>query len=146
MDNVESAKVMWELKEMISSTALQDGDFRKKLIANPNEAIESIVPGLIEQGLTFKVIEESDNELVIPLPPMLPHNDEDSEQELSEEQLAGVSGGAAFVVTKALIVKALVVMAAKGIAKAAAVSAAAGATAYAASQVTGKEVKPKYED
>lgn len=70
MENLESAKVLWELKELISSAALVDLDLRKKLISNPNETVESIFPGVCEQGLTFKVVEESDNELIIALPPV----------------------------------------------------------------------------
>lgn len=108
MENLESAKVLWELKELISSAALVDLDLRKKLISNPNETVESIFPGVCEQGLTFKVVEESDNELIIALPPVPPQSDEEIEEELSEEQLAGVSGGLAFAAVKAVVIAAIV--------------------------------------
>lgn len=131
MTNLDSAKVMWELKEFIASAVLGDEDLRNKLIENPNETIESILPGIADQGLSFKIVEERDNELIIALPPALPQGDEESEEELSEEQLAGVSGGVAFIIAKAAVISAIVTGA-----KAAAVGVVSGAAGYAGYQAS----------
>ena len=130
MENIETVKVLWELKELISSAALADLDLRKKLISNPNEAVESILPGISEQGLTFKILEESENELIIALPPVPPYSDEEIEEELSEEQLAGVSGGLAFATIKAAVIAGIV----KGV-KVGVSGAVGGAVGYGISKL-----------
>lgn len=130
MENTEIVKVLWELKELISSAALADPDLRKKLISNPNEAVESILPGISEQGLTFKILEESENELIIALPPVPPYSDEEIEEELSEEQLAGVSGGLAFATIKAAVIAGIV----KGV-KVGVSGAVGGAVGYGISKL-----------
>jgi hypothetical protein len=115
-----SIEAIKELKDFITSSAANDGELRKKLLQNPDATIQSLVPGIGDLGLNFSVVEEKDNEIVITLPPDI-SLDENTEEELTQEQLAGVSGGVAFGVVKAAVITACVFTAK---------SAAGGAAAY----------------
>lgn len=78
------------LTEKIQQMAATDEAFRRKLLADPRAAIAGMLGRELPAGLKVQVIEETANSHVIVLPPRTPtHADE-----LSEEQLSQISGGA----------------------------------------------------
>lgn len=75
------------LVDRIVERAQTDETFRSQLKANPRQAVESELGITIPANLTVRVVEESNDEFYIVLPPR------DSSGELSDAELAGVAGG-----------------------------------------------------
>jgi Xaa-Pro aminopeptidase len=82
----------WEMEKKISIAAIKDPAFKKKLLANPKEALKSLFKGELDQAflerLDVKVQEEKKNEWVISLPYV-----EMQRKTLSDEELEKIAGG-----------------------------------------------------
>lgn len=76
------------LIDRVVERATEDAAFRDRLMADPKAAVESELGITIPADLTIKVVEEGANEFCIVLPPR------ERSGALSDEQLAGVAGGA----------------------------------------------------
>jgi hypothetical protein len=81
-----------QVKEETALQAVQDEDFRAALIKDPKAALGEeygLEPSFFSK-ISVRVVTENENELVIVLPPP-------AAEELSDEQLEAVAGGAAFI-------------------------------------------------
>jgi hypothetical protein len=75
----------------IVAEALQDEDFKNRLLAEPEEVLKE--HGMeVPQGIEVRVVENSSKVLYLTLPAQL------KEGELSESELEGVAGGNPFVI------------------------------------------------
>lgn len=81
-----------EMYVQVVQKAWEDGDFKKRLVDNPIETIESFIgkPLNIPEGKTFVVRDQTDDSMVYV---NIPHKSVTENTELSEEQLDAVSGG-----------------------------------------------------
>ena len=95
----EGIQKLKEFEADIISRALEDDDFRKRLLDDPKKLIEQESGKPLPEALKIRVIEEEMNSLTLVLPRAPKAAGE--EGELSEEALEKVAGGAgaAFVVT-----------------------------------------------
>ena len=74
-----------EIEQQIVERAMKDEEFRNKLKSDPGSTIEETFGVKFPESLNFHLNEETPNDIHITLPV--------SEEELSEEQLSGISGG-----------------------------------------------------
>ena len=74
-----------ELEQKIIERAMKDESFRDKLKENPRDAVEETLGIKLPDDVNINVNLESANDIHITLPHV--------SQELSEEELSGVSGG-----------------------------------------------------
>ncbi len=82
-------KTIEERKEYakIIAKAWVDEDFKKRLLADPASVLAE--NGIeIPEGMTVRVVEGNENEILVPIPPRPPEN-----AELSDEDLEKVAGG-----------------------------------------------------
>ncbi len=83
-----------ELEKKIIAKAWKDPEFKKELLAKPNETIQRFVKevynnqDVLPKDLRFKVIEDTDNMLTIVVPPTPENNGE-----LSDAEMEIVVGG-----------------------------------------------------
>lgn len=87
------AERIHKVKEEVAVQAVQDDDFREALMRNPTAALceeYGLEPSFFE-NISVRVEVENPNEVVIVIPA------EAAEEELSDEQLEAVAGGAAFI-------------------------------------------------
>ena len=84
---------MEEVKREIALKSAQNAAFRRDLMSNPAATIEKEygLSGGSLGKLKISVVEESADNIVIPIPPSLEN------VQLTDEQLEAVAGGAAFV-------------------------------------------------
>lgn len=87
---MNSEKTRQSIEQEIRVKSLKDTEFRQQLLADPKSAIEAAMGINIPENLEIKVMEESASHLILTVPPALPENTND----LSEEQLQAVAGGA----------------------------------------------------
>lgn len=82
-----------KVKDEVAVQAAQDPEFRAALLRDPKAALaeEYGLDASFFAGFSVRVVAEGPNELVLTIPPAV------SEGELSDEQLEGVAGGAAFI-------------------------------------------------
>lgn len=76
-----------EVEAKIIGRALDDPDFREKLLANPKEAIRTTARIKVREEIEIEVLQETAGKFYIVLPAPA--------EELSEEQLEAVAGGTA---------------------------------------------------
>jgi hypothetical protein len=74
-----------EIEQKIIEKAMKDEEFRNKLKQNPKSAVEETLGVKLPDDVNLNINMESANEIHI----TIPH----SSQELSQEELSGVSGG-----------------------------------------------------
>ena len=87
------AERIHKVKEEVAVQAVQDDDFRAALMRDPKAALGEeygLEPSFFEK-LSIRVEVENPNELVIVIPSPA------AEDELSDDQLEAVAGGAAFI-------------------------------------------------
>jgi hypothetical protein len=97
-----------KVKDEVALQAVQDEDFRAALLKDPTAALcteYGLEPSFFSE-LKLRVVEEKANELVLVVPPP-------ADDELTDEQLETVAGGAAFIKAVESVGKAI-----KGIAEA----------------------------
>ena len=75
-----------QLREVIAIKAHRDPSFRKQLLSSPKSTVESILGTSLGSGVTVSVVQDSDSNITMVIPPA-------STEELSEEQLEAVAGG-----------------------------------------------------
>jgi hypothetical protein len=75
-----------QLREIIAIKAHRDPAFRTSLLSDPKAAVERVLGTSLPSSLQVSVIEDTDANVHIVIPPM-------ASDELSEEQLEAVSGG-----------------------------------------------------
>ena len=73
-----------EMRAELVQKACSDDDFRARLLANPNGAIEEAMGVAVPQGFSVSVLEDTRNTFHLVLPPS---------ERLTGEELASVSGG-----------------------------------------------------
>ena len=78
-----------DLREQILARAATDPAFRQQLLANPRPTLEQALGITLPQSLEVMVIEEAPEGVCLVLPMLAP-----ASEELSDEQLAAVAGGA----------------------------------------------------
>ena len=78
------AETRKQIENQIIEKAMKDEQFRKKLINNPKDTLEKELGTKFPEGLNIHINSESDNDIYITLP--------GNTEELSEEELSGVSG------------------------------------------------------
>jgi len=71
-------------RSVIRERAISDPEFRQALVADPRSAMRAAFGLDLPEGVELSVLEESDNQLYLVLPPA---------KALSEQELAGVAGG-----------------------------------------------------
>ena len=130
MENSENSSnaldPMFELNTQVVQLASTDSVFRHSLLNNPKAAIEELVPEIKEANLNFVVNVVDPHTVYLTIPALF------DPEELTDEQLAGVSGGVAFMgITTGMLVAAAAVAAAKATAAAAVGVGVAVATAAA---------------
>lgn len=76
------------LIERVQQEAAQNAEFRRKLEANPREAIESMTGGRLPAGLQIEVVTQQPGKVYIVLPA-----DPDPTRELTDTELEQVAGG-----------------------------------------------------
>jgi hypothetical protein len=79
-----------QLEQALIEKAMNDGAFRKELIANPKEIIEKETGMKLPEAFNVKVLEENPQSFYLVLPAKVQPGSED---ELSEAELEMVSGG-----------------------------------------------------
>jgi hypothetical protein len=79
-----------QLEQQLIEKAMKDETFRKQLIENPIETIESEIGMKLPSGMNIKVLEEKPEEVYLVLPMLHPS---DQEGELTESELNKVAGG-----------------------------------------------------
>jgi hypothetical protein len=87
----------WELEQKLVIKALKDPAFKKKLFAQPKEAVREFLKN--EKGIdfsildkvNFRVVEEKNNECVITMPSMKEPGDT-----LTEEEMSSMAAGTTF--------------------------------------------------
>ncbi len=82
-----------QIEETLVTKALQDDAFRQQLLSNPNSALEAELGQPLPGGIQLRVVEETPDTLYLVLPTKVA-----SSEELSEEALESVAGGAVFVI------------------------------------------------
>ena len=80
-----------ELNSQIVKLSSIDTVFRQNLLNNPKSAIEELVPEIKEANLSFVVNVADPHTVYLTIPALF------DPEELTDEQLAGVSGGFAFI-------------------------------------------------
>ena len=120
-----------ELNSQIVQLSSIDTVFRQNLLNNPKSAIEELVPEIKEANLSFVVNVADPHTVYLTIPALF------DPEELTDEQLAGVSGGFAFITAAAVTAAAIAA------AKAAAAIALAVATAAAVKATTDAMDKAK---
>ena len=92
MSNIKNAITKRkEFEAKLVLKALEDDNFRNKLLNNPKSVIEEELGKSLPDGVEVKVIEERPNTMTFVLPKKVVQVD--SSGELSEESLNDVSGG-----------------------------------------------------
>ena len=87
MDTKKSDPV--NLRNSIISLALRDSEFKKRLLANPELAIEETFGIQIPKDTEIKVLEDSNAQLQVEI-----LNAKSGNEELSDVELSAISGGA----------------------------------------------------
>ena len=82
---------IFEFNSQVIQLASTDDAFRQSLLNNPKAAIENSFPEIKEANLNFVVNVADSNTLYLTIPGSF------DTEELTDEQLAGVSGGVAFI-------------------------------------------------
>ena len=77
---------MQELKDTLIQKSTKDTAFRKSLLENPVQVIESISQRKLKDTVKVSVVEDSVDEITIVLPPQ-------PSDELTDDELDNVSGG-----------------------------------------------------
>lgn len=72
------------LESKIIEKVMKDNEFRKRLIENPKNTIEEELGVKLPDNLKFHINEESPDDIHLTLP---------HENELTQEQLSGITGG-----------------------------------------------------
>lgn len=127
-----TADPMLELNSQVVQLSSIDAAFRENLLNNPKAAIEDLVPEIKESNLSFVINVADPHTIYLTIPALL------DPEELSDEQLAGVSGGFAFAGIAAGVTAGAIAAA-----KAAAAIALAVATAAAVKATTDAMNKAK---
>jgi hypothetical protein len=85
-------KARQQLETKVIGRAWEDAEFRKLLLSDPRRAIEQVLGQALPQQLKVNVTEETPDtfHMVLPTKP-------DASEELSQEDLATVAGGATFL-------------------------------------------------
>jgi hypothetical protein len=82
----------WEIEKKIAIAAIKDPSFKKKLLANPKQALKELFKNELAQAqlepLKIKIEEEKKNEWIIALPYIEINNDN-----LSSVELKKIAGG-----------------------------------------------------
>lgn len=77
----------------IAALAMEDADFRAKLLSDPKAALAEVAGLEFPEGVKLVVHEETADTLHMVIPPAIP-------DELTDEQLEAVAGGAVFAGVK----------------------------------------------
>lgn len=81
---------MYEINSQVVQLSSIDAAFRENLLTNPKVAIEELVPEIKESNFNFVVNVADPHTIYLTIPALI------DPEELTDEQLAGVSGGFAF--------------------------------------------------
>ena len=79
-----------QIEQQLIEKAMKDESFRKQLIENPGTAIEAVTGMKIPESITINVLEEDHNLFYI----ILPAQNKEAEDELTDAELERVAGGA----------------------------------------------------
>ena len=80
-----------KIEEQIAKRAMADSDYKEELTKDPKKMLESSLGIKLPENMNVHVHEETQNDIHI----VIPHHGQDGRQseELSAEELEGVSGG-----------------------------------------------------
>jgi hypothetical protein len=78
-----------EVERRIIQRSLEDESFRRRLLEDPNAAVEEELGTRLPEGIRVRVVEESAHTIYLVLPSSSPLGG----GELSEQELEGVAGG-----------------------------------------------------
>ncbi len=78
-----------QLQQKLIEKSMKDENFRKQLIENPSATIESETSIKIQESIKIKVLEEDNNSFYI----ILPAQNNETEDELTDSELEHVAGG-----------------------------------------------------
>jgi hypothetical protein len=78
------------LEQKLIEKAMKDETFRKQLLEHPRETVEQEAGVKLPDGLSFRVVEETADQVYLVLPMSLP---EAAKEDLTETELQSVVGG-----------------------------------------------------
>src|SRR3954453_22339526 len=85
MDDAQSTEISRKFGQVVAR-AWSDDEYKARLLAEPNAVLQEA--GIdVPPGVEFRIVENTDNVVYLPLPPT-------PTEDLSDEQLEQVSGGA----------------------------------------------------
>jgi len=73
----------------VRERAVEDRSFRTELLAHPHQAIKDATGEVVPDSIRLQMVDQSAAHITVVLPPMA----EESDDELSEQQLEAVAGG-----------------------------------------------------
>ncbi len=76
----------FQLREAVAIKAYADPRFREQLLSDPRSAIESLIKVHLPDNLTIRIIEDTDCQVTLVIPPL-------PSAELGEDELDLVAGG-----------------------------------------------------
>ena len=86
-----------EMERRIIEKSLSDEDYRQRLLEDPRAAVEEELGTRLPEGAQVRVVQESADTIYLVLPGISPAGGEGGE-ELSEEELESVAGGASTLI------------------------------------------------
>ncbi len=89
-----SVKHQWTSKESqeairkVAGKAATDADFRQKALTNPGAAVREVTGKPLPEGFKLRFVDNDGADLTVPIPDLV------GDVALTDEQLAGIAGGA----------------------------------------------------